>query len=93
MKTRTAIILGVVAVLATVAAFTLLNKRWVGKRITSRWDVTTGSEPGDPWTVYGPDWSKWTLPQLYAAWTKGKTGWYPKGQRPDLETKTEFDVA
>lgn len=81
-----------VAALLVTCLFTVLNKRWVGRRITSRWDVHTGTQPGDPWTVYGPDWAKWTLPQLWSAWMKGKPGWYPKGTTPELAATTEFDV-
>lgn len=91
MSKRTAIIAALVG-LAVVAFFTLVNKRWWGRRIVARWDVTTGTEPGDPWTVYGPDWSKWSIPQLFGAWQKGRAGWFPKGQRPELPTTTEFDV-
>lgn len=90
---KVAIGVGLGAFLLGALVFTVFNKRWMGRRITARWDVVTGTEPGDPWTVYGPDWSKWTLPQLYAAWANGKPGWFPHGQRPDMETEVEFDVA
>ena len=84
--------IGFVITLALAAAFTGLNKRWWGRRIVAKWDVHTGSDPGSPWTIYGPDFQKWTLGQLAEAWQNGEKGWYPKGQTPDIDTSTKFDV-
>lgn len=81
-----------VAAVAALAA-TVFNKRWWGRRIVAKWDVVTaGPEvPADsPWVVYGPDFTKWSIPELFQAWNKGVPGWYPKGQRPDLPTTAEI---
>lgn len=83
---------GIIVALVAVMIATLANKRWWGRRITAKWDVHTGTEAGDPWTVYGPDWKKWSLQELFSAWQDGKKGWYPKGKSPELATTTEFDV-
>lgn len=91
MKTGTVIGTGIVLLATVLAAFTLLNKRWWGRRITAKWDVHTGSDPASPWTIYGPDFKKWSLPQLFAAWHNGEQGWYPKGKSPDLDTSPKFE--
>lgn len=92
MKPRTSILLAVLAVVLVTAGFTVLNKRWWGHRINERWDVHTGPDDTTPWAVVGPDFKKWSLAELINAWAKGDTSWYPKGQTPDLDTSTEFDV-
>lgn len=91
-STRKMVLAGAAVALVAALLTTVLNKRWWGRRITAKWDVHTGTEPGDPWTVYGPDWLKWSVPQLFTAWKDGKPGWYPKGQTPELPTGSEFDV-
>lgn len=92
-KTTKYLLAGVaVAALVTAAIATILNKRWWGNRINAKWDVATGSDMAgqpiagkdSPWTIYGPDFQKWSLPQLYDAWKNGVKGWYPKGERPEV---------
>jgi len=91
MKKLNPLILAIVPALLVLAAFTIVNKRWWGKRITARWDVHTGTEAGDPWTIYGPDWKKWSIPQLVDAWRNGKAGWFKKGESPAIQTGAQFE--
>ena len=95
MTKRNKIILGTGIAVAAVAALlaTVLNKRWWGRRITAKWDVVTAGPDvpaNNPWVVYGPDFAKWSIPELFEAWKNGVQGWYPKGQRPDVPTDPEF---
>lgn len=81
MKTK-GIIIGsaVIAVLLTVALFTVLNKRWWKRVIDKRWQYQfkrdSESESGWAFRAWSTDMSQYSYAQLAKWYFRGDEGWF-----------------
>lgn len=71
---------GLIAVLLTVAGFTVFNKRWWKRMINKRWPIqfARSSESESGWAFRGwyPDMSRYSYAQLMRWYFKGDEGWF-----------------